>query len=93
MSERERLSATVEREVMEAARLAVSEGRASSVSSWVNAAMHREAAHDQRLRSLAAFVEEFEAQHGELTAIEVREAVHRARGQATAVRDATRSAS
>ena len=53
---RERLSATVESELLEAGRQAVAEGRAESVSAWVNDALRLKADHDRRMRALDEFI-------------------------------------
>ena len=71
---------------MAAAQEAVAQGRAESVSAWVNEALRLKAAHDRRLRALEEFVAAFEAGHGEITEAEMREAARRARGRAVVVR-------
>jgi Arc/MetJ-type ribon-helix-helix transcriptional regulator len=83
---KERLSASVDADVVAVAQEAVAEGRAESVSAWVNEALHLKAAHDQRLRALDEFVAAFEAEHGEISGAEMREAARRARGRAVVVR-------
>lgn len=87
MNERERLSATIESDVMAAARQAVAEGRAASVSAWVNDAMRRHADHERRLRALDAFVQDYEQAHGVITEGEMDAAAHRLRGRAVPIRD------
>ncbi len=85
---RERLSASVESELLDAGRTAVAEGRASSVSAWVNLALRRQVEHDRRLRALDAFLAAYEARHGLITEDEIREATRRARSRATVLRPA-----
>ncbi|MBO0816644.1 MAG: hypothetical protein J2P30_16075 [Actinobacteria bacterium] len=87
MSAKERLSASVDADLMAVAQDAVAEGRAESVSAWVNAALRLKVAHDRRLRAVDEFVAAFEAEHGEITEDEMREATRRARGRAVVVRD------
>lgn len=87
MTEKYRLSATVDAELVAAAQAAVAAGGADSVSAWVNEAMRRQADHDQRLAALGAFISAYEAEHGEITTEEVKEAGRRARGRAVVVRD------
>ncbi len=65
---------------------AVAQGRAESVSAWVNEALRLKVAHDRRLRALDEFVAAFEAEHGEITEAEMNEATRRARGRAVIVR-------
>src|SRR5712691_9527503 len=82
MSAKERLSASVDSELIAVAQEAVATGRAESVSAWVNDALRLKAAHDRRLRTLDEFVAAFEAEHGEITEPEMSEAARRARGRA-----------
>lgn len=86
MTIRERLSATVEAEFLAAGRAAVAEGRAQSLSAWVNDALRRQTEHDRRLRALDDFLATYEAEHGEITDDEMREATRRSRSRATVVR-------
>lgn len=88
MTNRERLSATVEAEVLAAGRAAVAEGRAESLSAWVNEALQRQAAHDRRMAALDEFLAEYEAEHGEITDEEIRAAQRRSRSRAVVVRRA-----
>jgi hypothetical protein len=73
-----RLSASVDADLIAAAESAVAKGRLESVSAWVNDALRMKAAHDGRLEALKAFVSAYEAEHGEITANEVRAATRRA---------------
>lgn len=81
-----RLSATVEGELLRAGRRAVSEGRADSLSGWVNDALRRQAEHDQRLKALGEFIREYEAEHGVITDQEMRDARRYFSTRTTAVR-------
>lgn len=74
MTYRERLSATVEADLLEAGRRAVSEGRADSLSAWVNDALRRQAEHDRRLKALDEAIRAYEAEHGVITDEDIREA-------------------
>jgi hypothetical protein len=87
MSTKERLSASVDADLVAVAQEAVAQGRAESVSAWVNEALRLKVAHDRRLRALDEFVTAFEAEHGEITEAEMSEAARRARGRAVVVRD------
>jgi Arc/MetJ-type ribon-helix-helix transcriptional regulator len=86
MSAKERLSASVDAELIAAAQEAVAHGRAESVSAWVNEALHLKADHDRRLAALDEFLAAYEAEHGEITEQEMREAARRARAGAVVVR-------
>jgi Arc/MetJ-type ribon-helix-helix transcriptional regulator len=86
MTVKERLSASVDADLVAVAQEAVAQGRAESVSAWVNEALRLKVAHDRRLRALDEFVAAFEAEHGEITDAEMRAAARRARGRAVVVR-------
>jgi Arc/MetJ-type ribon-helix-helix transcriptional regulator len=86
VSGKERLSASVDADLVAVAQEAVAQGRAESVSAWVNEALRLKVAYDQRLRALDEFVAGFEAEHGEITEAEMSEAARRARGRAVVVR-------
>jgi Arc/MetJ-type ribon-helix-helix transcriptional regulator len=83
---KERLSASVDADLVAVAQEAVAQGRADSVSAWVNEALRMKVAHDRRLRALDEFVAGFEAEHGEITEAEMSAAARRARGRAVVVR-------
>ena len=89
MASRERLSATVDRELLAAGRAAVAEGRAESLSAWINEALRRQADHDRRMQAFDAFLAEYEAEHGTITDEEIEAAARRARARATVVRGPT----
>jgi Arc/MetJ-type ribon-helix-helix transcriptional regulator len=82
---RERLSATVESELLDAARAAVAAGRAASVSDWVNQALRHQADHERRLVALDEFIAAYEAEHGEITADEMQAAGRSVRADAVRV--------
>jgi len=86
MTQRERLSATVEAELLAAGRAAVAEGRAESLSAWVNSALRRQAEHDRRMQALDDFLAAYEAEHGEISEDEIREAQRRSRARAVVIR-------
>jgi len=66
-----RMTVTVDRAVVEAANEAVASGRASSLSTWVNAALAERAAKDRQLRALAEALAGYEAEFGEISAAEL----------------------
>jgi hypothetical protein len=86
MRGRERLSASVDAELMEAGRTAVAEGQADSLSAWVNEALQMRADNDRRLRALDAFLLDYELEYGEITERQMEEAMRRARASAVVVR-------
>jgi Arc/MetJ-type ribon-helix-helix transcriptional regulator len=86
MSGKQRLSASVDAELVAVAQDAVAGGQAESVSAWVNDALRLKADHDRRLRALDDFLAAYEAEHGEITEEEMRDAARRARSRAVVVR-------
>lgn len=92
MTYRQRLSATVEADLLSAAKRAVAEGRAESLSAWVNEALKRQAQHDERMKALGGFIREYEAEHGAITDEEMRAARRGFRARAIAVRPGARGA-
>ena len=86
MSAKERLSASVDAELIAAAQEAVAHGRAESVSAWVNDALRLKADHDGRLAALDEFLAAYEAEYGEITEHDMRDAARRARAGAVVVR-------
>jgi hypothetical protein len=88
MTSKQRLSASVDVELLEAAQAAVAEGRATSISAWVNDALTLKAEHDRRMHAFDSFLHTYEAEHGVITEAEIDQAVRRARSRATVVRPA-----
>jgi hypothetical protein len=86
MSIKQRLSASVDAEVLAAAHSAVEGGRAVNLSAWVNEALHRQADHDRRMQALDEFLAAYEAEHGVITDDEIRAVNRRARERATVIR-------
>jgi Arc/MetJ-type ribon-helix-helix transcriptional regulator len=86
---RTRLSATIESRLMAAARHAVAEGRAESVSGWVNDALRRQADNDRRMKALDEAIRAYEAEFGKITEEEIREATRSSRARAIRVKPRT----
>ncbi len=61
---KQRLTVTVDPKLVEAGNQAVTEGRAESLSAWVNEALAERAIKDRRLRALGEAVAVYEAEHG-----------------------------
>ena len=80
------MSASVDADLVAVGQDAVAQGQAESMSAWVNDALRLKAAHDRRMQALDEFVAAYEAEHGEITEEEMREAARRARGRAVVVR-------
>ena len=87
MSGKQRLSESVDAELVAVAQEAVAQGQAESMSAWVNDALRLKADHERRLRALDDFLAAYEAEHGEITEQDMRDAARRARGRAVVIRD------
>lgn len=87
MSGKQRLSASVDADLIESGKTAVSAGRADSISEWVNAALRRQASHDARLEAVGDFIAAFEAEHGKITDEEIEDTYRRTKARAIIVRD------
>lgn len=66
-----RLTVTVDPELVEAGNNAVVTGAAESMSGWVSAALTEKVRRDAQLEHLHAAIEEYEAEHGVITAEEI----------------------
>lgn len=83
---KQRLSATVDADLLNAAEQATARGEVATVSAWVNDALRLKLEHDRRLRALGEFIALYEQQHGEITPAEMVRAGRRARQHATVSR-------
>jgi hypothetical protein len=86
MRGKQRLSASVDAELIAAAETAAKRGEVTTVSAWVNDAMRLKLEHDRRLHALAAYVADYEAEHGEITPDDIGWATREARRRAVSVR-------
>lgn len=86
VSEKQRLSASVDADMIEAGRQAVATGLAESMSGWVNAALRRQSEHDERLRAADRFIAAYEAEHGVITSEDMERAEREMRERAIVVR-------
>jgi Arc/MetJ-type ribon-helix-helix transcriptional regulator len=86
MSNKQRLSVSADAELVAVAQEAVAQGQAESLSAWVNDALRLKADRDRRLQALDDFLAGYEAEHGQITEEEMRDAARRARSRAVVVR-------
>jgi Arc/MetJ-type ribon-helix-helix transcriptional regulator len=86
MSTKQRLSVTVDPDLVAAAEAAVAAGEADNVSAWVTDAMRLKVDSDARLQALAAALGEFEREHGKITDDEMAGAAREARRRAVVIR-------
>src|SRR5882724_10561122 len=68
---KERLTVTVDRELIEAASAAVAACRAESLSGWVNLALTERVAKERRLRAMAEALALYEAEFGAISPAEL----------------------
>jgi len=66
-SRKQRLTVTVDPELVEAGSSAVAEGGADSLSGWVNEALSEKVDRDRKLALLGAAIAGYEADFGEIT--------------------------
>ena len=79
---------TVDRALLEAAEEAVRQGRADSVSGWVNVALAERAARELKLAAMAKAVAAYEARHGVITSAELAAQARADRADRVVVRKA-----
>lgn len=68
---KERLTVTVDADLLKAGNQAVAAGRADSLSGWVNLALAEREAKERRLLAMAEAVAGYEARFGAITAEEI----------------------
>jgi metal-responsive CopG/Arc/MetJ family transcriptional regulator len=90
MRTKRRLSVTVDSDLLRAAEKAITEGKAATLSAWVNEALRAKIEHDRQLTALSEYIAEYEARRGEITGEEMSRAVRRARSRAVVVRGSGR---
>ncbi len=90
--QKQRVTVTVDEELLQEASAAVSEGHSRSVSEWIGEAMAQRRDRDQRLAVLRSLVSEYEAEHGVISDDEIEEQAQRDRDAAASLRMATRRA-
>jgi Arc/MetJ-type ribon-helix-helix transcriptional regulator len=83
---KQRLSVSVDADLLAAAGQATKRGEAKNLSAWVNDALRLKLDHETRLRAGAAFIAEYEAEHGPITAADRAAAVREAKRRAISVR-------
>jgi hypothetical protein len=86
MKAKQRLSASVDADLLAAAEAAARRGDARTLSAWVNDAFRLKLEHDRRMQALATFIDAYESEHGEISAEEIEQATRAARARALPVR-------
>jgi hypothetical protein len=71
MRRKERLTVTVDAELILAGKRAVKAGLAESLSSWANAALAERLASERRLRAMAEAVAAYETEFGPISSAEI----------------------
>lgn len=90
-AKKQRLTVTVDPDLVEAAQRAVESGQADSVSGWVSAALADKIRRDRKLALLAAAVADYEHEFGEITAEEIHAQQRVDREDAVVVRSRRRT--
>lgn len=85
---KERLTVTVDPAFVAAGNDAVAEGRAESLSAWVNTALAEKVAKERALAALARAIAAYEQEHGEISAQELADQARADRESAIVVRGA-----
>lgn len=85
---KERVSASVDADLIASGRAAVAAGRIDSLSAWVNDALRAHVARERRLAALDDFLASFEAEHGLITDAEMAAATRSVRARVAVVRGA-----
>ena len=85
-AKKQRLTVTVDPELVDAGQRAVDSGQAESVSGWVSAALAEKIRRDSKLALLAAAVADYEQEFGDITADEMRSQQRADREDAVVVR-------
>ena len=83
---KQRLTVTVDPELIEAGQRAVESGQAESVSGWVSAALEDTVRRDRKLALLATALTDYEKEFGEISAEEIVTQRRADRQDATVVR-------
>ena len=91
-AKKQRLTVTVDPELIEAGQRAVESGQADSVSGWVSAALEDRVRRDRKLALLAAALADYEYEFGEITAEEIAAQRRADRQDAAVVRGRRRQA-
>jgi hypothetical protein len=86
MKTKQRLSVSVDADLLSAAAAATRHGPPRTLSGWVNDALRLKVEHDRRLSALAEFIKAYEAEHGEIELAEMDRAARAARKRAVTVR-------
>ncbi|CAN5863341.1 hypothetical protein BH11GEM1_BH11GEM1_20340 [soil metagenome] len=87
---KERLTVTVDRTLLAAGNQAVADGRADSLSAWVNVALADRAAKERRLAAMLDAVACYEAECGEISDREMAAQAREDRSAAVVVRRSAR---
>ncbi len=91
-SRKQRLTVTVDPELVDAGNRAVVAGAADSLSGWVSTALSEKVRRDQQLEDLRAAIADYEAEFGEITAAEIAAQRRSDREDAVVVRGRKRGA-
>lgn len=83
---KQRVTITVELDLLEEAQAAVSSGQCRSLSQWIEGAIADQLDKERRLALLAELIAEYEEEHGVITEEDMEERTRRDKEAAAAVR-------
>ena len=92
MSQKGRLSVSVDAELIEAIAEAVASGRAKNTSEWVSAAVRARLEEERRLVAMGDFLSDYQRERGAFSAAEVGTGLARLRARTQARRTRARKA-
>ena len=88
---KQRISATVDKDLVAIAERAAEEGRAKNVSAWINDAMRQKAEDERRREALSSFIADYEAENGVITDEEIAAVTRAMKARAIVVRGRKRA--
>ena len=83
---KQRVTITIELDLLEEAQAAVSNGRCRSLSQWIGEAVADQLDKERRLALLDELIAEYEAEHGVITAEAMEERIRKDKEAAAAIR-------
>jgi metal-responsive CopG/Arc/MetJ family transcriptional regulator len=91
MTTKQRISATVDADLLAAAQQAAAESRASNLSAWLSDAIRQKLEDHKRRQALAEFIAQAEAEHGIITDEEIAQVTRDMAARAIRVRGRKRA--
>ena len=83
---KQRVTISIELDLLEEAQAAVSNGQCRSLSQWIGEAVAEQLDKERRLALMAEMIAEYEAEHGVITEEDMEEQIRRDKEAAAAIR-------